>query len=287
MLAAVKVVKSLRGDVRALIVGRPDQRVRPELILASILYLELNRDALFVGSPERDKSLAAMLSIYSKLFVQRADEFGEKQYHGAAFHLLMLAFYQMQNQVGGMPKVTAVESIQKVVFANPRLEYGRTVDILLEANGQKTIVELKSFKDSYVNKASHRIWKGTNTDKKAHVHKEFFTDVLHSHDKDEAKKMQWRFQTFVSKNKAARGPKASQIPPLVKHLCQAPTGFTDDPIKEKTGLTKTALENSCEQNSDVALQSMRTITRDFIKNGLFMQIDEDKLQELLSDLATE
>ncbi|MDP2714233.1 hypothetical protein [Rheinheimera sp.] len=287
MLAAVKVTNNLRGDVRALIVGRPDQRVRPELILASILYLELNRDELFAGSPERDKSLNAMLSVYSKLFVKRTDEFGEKQYHGAAFHLLMLAFYQMQSQFDGMPKAKAIESIQRMDYESG-FKYQRTVDILLEAAGEKTIVELKSFKDSYVNKASHKIWSGNSSDNRAHLHKEFFTDVLHSHDVNAGDiKMQWRFQTFVSKNKVARGPKANQIPPLVKHLCQTATGISNNEIKDRTGLTKTALESSCEQNSNVALQSMRTLTRDFIRNGLFMQIDEEKLQELLNDLASE
>ncbi|MBU2113153.1 MAG: hypothetical protein KKE94_05190, partial [Gammaproteobacteria bacterium] len=300
MQATVRVLQGARSNVQALIKGRPDQRVRPEIILACILYLETNKGSLFITDPNnRGDSLIALYELYARLLVDKNEPWAEKQYHGAAFHLMMLTYYHMSHQVGqGQPAVKAIEAVRPLAFGKSGIKYDREVDIVLALPANKErFVELKSMRrpaagPNPLSASFFRTWQfGSGAVAGGqHLHKEFFTDWVQANNVDAKTKveMAWRFHTFVSKDKRVRGPLAANMHWVKDRLCKMPSGVgsVSNWLESSTKKTTIQLQRDCENNADVQVQHARAVVNDFVRNGLFGDVGEvleDLLQELMEE----
>lgn len=283
---SVELMQKVRSGISTLLKGRPDQRVRQEILFASIVYLEQQMDNgnLF---PSDSQSRIAVRELYARLFVKRPDEFWEKQYHGAAFHLMMLTYYHLVNQTAGQPEVLAIESVREFKLSDDGDKYAREVDIVLDLDGGKERhIELKSFKAPVSpNLLKHWTYLGGVQGGK-HLHKEFSADTLRAVTIDSMTEYSWRFHSFVSRNKVDKGPRSRDIAGLKKTLCKPPVNIDRKWLREQTGLTPAQYESNCERNADVNVMHVKSIVNDFVNGGLFGDLG-DMLEDLLSSLSEE
>lgn len=296
--ASVRTLQGAKGNIQVFIKGRPDQRVPPHLLLASIVYIEANKDKLFssTDAEERQDSVEALYSIYAKLFDTGNDPWKERKYHGAAFHLLLLANYKMLNEVAGQPAIKSIETVRPLTFRIGK-EYKREVDIILDLGaGKERFVELKSMRSPAsgpdpLDKNLFKKWslRGDAKDGK-HLHKEFFTDLVQANSNRQIE-MSWRFQSFVSKDKKTRGPKGSAMTWVKNKLCETPANITigsedETWLKQLTGKSSAELEKTCKDSANVEVQGTKAVLKDFIDNGLFGDAKE-YLEDVLKEVADE
>lgn len=239
----------------------------------------------------------ALYSIYANLLVTGNDEWKERKYHGAAFHLLMLAYYQMMHEMLGMPSVKAIEGVRPVKL-NVGEEYKRTVDIILDGgNDSERFVELKSMRKpasastAPLTASLFKTWQMNGDTKNGkHLHKEFFSDLIQANKEDSKKVMTWRFHRFLSKNKQVTGPKDADMQWVKDKLCETPGGWkpTDEAWLKKFTGGKTAkqLESACKSGADVKVQSTKAVLEEFIKHGLFGD-GKEFLDGLVQEMAGE
>ena len=289
--ATVKLIKAAKAGLNTLVKGHPDQRIRPELILASIAYLEteMAQGRLFANSAD---SRIEVRELYARLVIKTTTPYGEAQYHGAAFHLLMLAYHHLLSQTGGGDAVSAIESKQTLKLKLNALRYDRKVDIVLAGPEGQQWIELKSMR-SPLNKQLFRTWSfnGPTSDGR-HLHKEFFSDFMRIK-MTSPPELLWRFQDFITplpkgapaSTKRIHGPDAKELLTIRDNLCETPSGLLNEIVEDATKNavpTTQALKSACksEFTDIVALQNAKTIARKYIQSGLF-----DDIKELVEGLV--
>lgn len=289
--ALVLLSKATAGGFKAITQGIDKQRIRPEIILASIVFIEseIRAGRLFANS---SSSVRDVRELYMRLFVPRNDAFGDAQSHGASFHLAMLAYYHALHQYGGGEMVKAIESQQSVQF-QVGAPYARTVDIELDKD---TWVELKSkvspMPKSHFNRWSINSSAGDSgnvgsTRGGRHIHKEFFTDLVKANQKEKPITAVWKFHSFrgmtVSRNNGAKtpatkGPDRNEIRNIRSYLCETPGNLDNKWTVRQTGKTNRGLKLTCESTYArvTDLHDTKGILEDFIKYGLFGNEDFKK-----------
>lgn len=304
--AVILLTRASSGGFKAIVSGVHNQRVHPVLLLTSIVYLEnqISQDKLFNGDQDSRYELA---ELYVRVFVLPKADSANGQFHGASFHIPMLAYYHLIS--GG--KVKAIESVNEIKF-DQGATYKRKVDIELQ---DKTWIELKSYARPLPNKYFGRwtingktmqseagdgeedsgidLVSSVTKDAKNHIHKEFFSDFLMASKKNNPIKAVWKFHKFKGLNARGnnkgltKGPEKADLSKRIDEMCATPGNLKDKWTKSETGMNNNDLKKSCQSKffTVVDIHETKDIAKDFLSRNLFGEGELKKIaEELMADM---
>ncbi len=280
--------------LRVLLKSDVNQRIRPELHMATMIYLAERMDDGAIANDNEQH--IKIYGLYADSLFGSNKQKAENNRHGAQFHLVMLTYYLLQGET--IVDVEARRDIyyQTEVGGEPELftkkPYQRRVDIILEEESEddesnEHWVEVKSKKAPLVNS---QYSPSTIGSKGNHLHREFFGDLTGNQGKiDEGLvepdlvgknlKYSWRFQDFKTQSKI-EGPKSSDLKPIRQKLCEPAKG--PDKVYETTfDADKKEIRQDCLQdvNDIVEIQNTQTMLEDILLPAGVMADMKDAILE--------
>jgi len=284
------IYKQGLNKLRHFIRGDKDTRMRPALLIASIVFLE---EAMLNGRIPNDNG--QHLKIYSLIAGAFAGSESERAIisrDGSAFHLVMVAYYQALHQFnlpGGTP-IKDIETVRPVSYYNGSraigLPYNRRVDIILQSGegSDETWVEVKSKRSPL--KSSD--FSGSRSRERG-IGREFFADWTANrtfrdpiaNEMSVNKEIQWRFAQFKTRSGKV-GPTPMDMQKARNWLCDMPSE-TVEFYKDNFRSTSSILATACGTSSAsmIGVNKTTTILKDvFLPNNILPDLKDLILNEV-------